>query len=101
AGPAGPPPPKLPVPVLAPPRPPRPPPRPPCPPWPPLDPLGAVAAPALWLRATRCGSSLSASLSFHWPLKSIPRGGANASFSLAQAETNNSATTHTTRMSHL
>jgi hypothetical protein len=37
------------------------------------------------ISSNRCGSSLSAWLSFQDPLKSTPAGGANASFSLAQA----------------
>jgi hypothetical protein len=49
----------------------------------------------------RNGSSLSASSSFQRPVKSTPGGGANASFSLAHAERNISATSNATRMNNL
>ena len=70
-------------------RPRRPRPRPPPPPPPPPPPVRrkhALAGGSVELgRSRRCGSSLSASLSFQCPLKSTPAGGACASFSLAHA----------------
>src|ERR1700676_4684664 len=83
-----------PSPVPLPERPPRFPPRPPpprCPPPPdgppPVEsPLLALARPGpVLFCSNRCGSSLSAWLSFQVPLKSTPAGGVSASFSLAHA----------------
>src|ERR1700736_4845930 len=84
-----------------PPRPPpwRPPPLPPEPP-PPEPPPGPpeLIGPVTGGLINRCGSSLSASLSFQRPLKSTPAGGACASFSLAHAARHTTATTTTSRM---
>src|SRR5277367_4814992 len=78
-GPTGPPRPGLPAP-------PRPPPwRPPRPPVPPDVEVFWLEPWLNWAWSRRCGSSLSASLSFQRPLRSTPAGGACASFSLAQA----------------
>src|SRR5882757_8815587 len=69
--------------------PPRPPPGDPPPPDgpPPVEslPLALARLGSVWICSNSCGSSLSALLSFQLPLKSIPAGGANASFSLAHA----------------
>src|ERR1700736_5700812 len=87
-----------------PPRPPpwRPPPLPPEPP-PPEPPPGPpeLIGPVTGVLINRCGSSLSASLSFQRPLKSTPAGGACAIFSLAHAARHTTATTRTNRMRQL
>src|SRR5712672_580710 len=87
-------------PGTTPPAPPRPPPwRPPRPPpEPPPEVLWPLAGPLIWAWINRCGSSLSASLSFQRPLKSTPAGGACSSPSLAHAERHITVTTTTSRM---
>jgi hypothetical protein len=60
--------------------------------------VGSVEDPAVWLDATRIGSSLSASFSRQLPLKFTPCGGAMASLSPAQADKTRSAKINPNRM---